>query len=388
MFWLVCRRRFSRAESSRFTSAKSSFKKSGGRGKLAGFTLVELLVVIAIIGILVALLLPAIQAAREAARRSQCVNHLKQIGVGWLNYESTQKTLPGSGWSAWVVGDSDLGAGALQPGGWMFQILPFIEEQALHDLVGDGDRYVVTTQQKKAALELQSTPVTVFHCPTRQTGIVIPFLAEQPKWTPKNSDRLASIVCGDYAANAGDNPCGLEFQKKGQDTPENPDDDECIPMISVVRWIAPPLKGYFGALTEIKDWPPLNAQSGVNFTGAEIKMSQLNDGTTNIYMVGEKFLDPEAYSDNVKNDGHNHSYFQGFDWDTHRWASNFENSMWLPLPDTPGTNRYEMFGSAHPGVWHVVFCDGSVHAMSFDIDGTIHRRLANRHDGEATSGAY
>src|SRR3954454_5827014 len=65
--------------------------------KRGAFTLVELLVVIAIIGILVALLLPAVQAAREAARRAQCLNHLKKIGVGFLNHESAKKILPGAG---------------------------------------------------------------------------------------------------------------------------------------------------------------------------------------------------------------------------------------------------------------------------------------------------
>src|SRR5262245_49008898 len=86
-----------------------------------GFTLVELLVVIAIIGILVALLLPAIQAAREAARRAQCVNNLKQLGVAFQNYHDTHKRLP-------------IGAYSCCNGTWQMYILPFIEEQQLADL--------------------------------------------------------------------------------------------------------------------------------------------------------------------------------------------------------------------------------------------------------------
>jgi hypothetical protein len=148
----------------------------------------------------------------------------------------------------------------------------------------------------------------------------------------------------------------------------------------------PPLKGYYGNETSLENWPPLNSQSGVNFTGSEIRISQITDGTTSTYMVGEKFLNPEAYDDNGANGGHNHSYFQGFDWDTHRWAS--EVKKWFPLQDTPGVDRYEMFGSAHPGAWHMVFCDGSVQALSYDINPTVHRRLANRYDGAATAGEY
>ena len=108
------------------------------RRPLHGFTLVELLVVITIIGILIALLLPAVQAAREAARRLQCQNNLKQLALGCLNHEQSQGYLPAAGCGKpmpWLwVGDPDEGFGKQQHGGWFYNILPFIEQQALHDL--------------------------------------------------------------------------------------------------------------------------------------------------------------------------------------------------------------------------------------------------------------
>jgi prepilin-type N-terminal cleavage/methylation domain-containing protein len=334
-----------------------------------GFTLVELLVVIAIIGVLVGLLLPAVQAAREAARRSQCVNNLKQIGLGCMNHESTHKILPGSGWSPWAVGDPLLGAGREQPGGWMYQILPFIEQQAIYNLTNDGDRNRATPQQKDASIKLQQSLVPAFNCPTRRPPQLQGYKLSN-SWTPHNGSRADPIARGDYAANAGDGPEGFSFYIEELDDYK----DE-------LAWIAFS-QPYDQAFRE-HVWPPEGGQTGVNFLGAEMKINELSDGTTNIYMVGEKYMNPDTYESNGDADGgDNHSYFQSFDWDTHRWAT--EEHM--PQPDTPGFVHFETFGSAHPSTWHVVMCDGSVRPVSYEIDVETHTRLANRFDGQSISG--
>src|SRR5258706_4890817 len=134
------------------------------RFRWAGFTLVELLVVIAIIGILVALLLPAVQAAREAARRTQCTNQLKQLATGCMNHESTLKYYPCGGWGWDWVGDADRGNGQNQPGGWMYNILPFLEENARHDLPKDGDPNNQLAAQLDGARQMLLDPIPIIKC--------------------------------------------------------------------------------------------------------------------------------------------------------------------------------------------------------------------------------
>ena len=123
--------------------------------KSTAFTLVELLVVITIIGILIALLLPAVQAAREAARQVQCRNNLKQIALACLNHEQIQGFLPTGGWGTLWDGDPDRGFSVSQMGRWIYNILPYLEQPAIHDL-GAGQDF---NTKKTTFVQREATPL-------------------------------------------------------------------------------------------------------------------------------------------------------------------------------------------------------------------------------------
>jgi prepilin-type N-terminal cleavage/methylation domain-containing protein/prepilin-type processing-associated H-X9-DG protein len=140
----------------------------------SGFTLVELLVVIAIIGILIALLLPAVQAAREAARRSQCSNNLKQIGLGLHNYHDSYKTFP-SGWirprdeaSNTFYGQNPANGNDYADWGWAAFLLPYVEQTPLHETLNVGNVHldVVVQTPITALVDAMQQPIDTFRCPS------------------------------------------------------------------------------------------------------------------------------------------------------------------------------------------------------------------------------
>jgi prepilin-type N-terminal cleavage/methylation domain-containing protein len=330
------------------------------RNLVRGFTLVELLVVIAIIGILVALLLPAIQAARESARRTQCKNNLKQLGIATHLFVDTHKHFPSAGWGDWWVGCPDLGMGQKQPGSWAYQLLGFIEETAAADL-GQGFKCSDPDSQQLIG-QMVSIAVPLFYCPTRRAAQPYPH-GSRPL---RNYQPPPLAGKSDYAANYGDRRPG--FTEEGPASLADAETyDWCCEMPTI--------------------------ETGIVFQRSTIRIGQITDGTTYTYLYGEKNLDPTCYdSSECYND--DQSMYNAMDKDNVRFTFvgyingvlSLQNSH-LPAPDTrapPGTDPGRInewsFGGPHPGGWQVVFCDGSVHFLSYEMDPIMHRWLGNRRD--------
>ena len=323
-----------------------------------GFTLVELLVVIAIIGILVALLLPAVQSAREAARRMQCANNVKQWGLAMHTFENANRAFPSGGWGYRWAPHPDRGGGARQPGGWTFSLLPYVEQQNLYSLgsgVGmsnDSDPKLLDSNRQR----LQA-PLAVLYCPTRRraanypVGVNIDFVKK-----PILSNEITTGCRTDYAANAGETLVGFGAG------PDN---------------LA---QGDNGGYT----FPDLSKCTGIVFTRSEFTPGEIKDGLSNTYLVGEKFVNPDQALIGTSY-GDDQGPYVSDERDSVRFAD--AGGYVAPLQDRKGLDYTWNFGSAHASGFQMSLCDGSVRSISYSIDEITHRRLCNRRDGQVLDGS-
>ncbi|MCR5164438.1 MAG: DUF1559 domain-containing protein [Thermoguttaceae bacterium] len=331
-----------------------------------GFTLVELLVVIAIIGMLVGLLLPAVQQAREAARKMQCGNNLKQMGLACLNHESANQKFPSGGWNYSYVGDPDRGFGKGQPGTWTFSLLSFIEQDALQKTGSDG---TTTNTGKKATQTTLTTPINSFICPSRRTAKT--YTVSVTTYTNSNFSGTVGAK-SDYAGNFGSTS-----------------------MTARATGIA--------AGTATKNIKTSSVPTGIIYDASETRIGEIRDGQTNTYLIGEKFV----YSDQYENAGNGDKavLYAGTSGDANnsnlRSAGAYENctfstgsngtvtvsggTAYAPTQDristqaTTGTPYYA-FGGPHSGSFGMCMGDGSTQWISYSIDPAVHACLANRKD--------
>ena len=349
------------------------------RSKKTGFTLVELLVVIAIIGVLIALLLPAVQAAREAARRTQCINQLKQIGLATLGHADQKGIFPTGGsiilpdLETYVVNGVAVGAEKMGLS-WGYQILPFLEKGTVADAITSPE-------------VMQATIIPEFVCPSRRAPVVIEDILS-PDIFVALLDYSAAMPCGyedytqetRYVPNEAANRTTRLFGGTGSTyVLDVPADELYLGVIARTPYKfssgTPGGRGGSSASGFVK----------VKNVTQTISFQQIEDGTSNTMMFGEKFIRPDLYEGGSWGD--DRGWTDGWDTDTIR------STCYKPLPDAltgetsndtlygPETDVVN-FGSAHPGAFNTVLADGSVQSVSYDVDPLVFDNFGDRRDGQ------
>ena len=293
----------------------------------AGFTLVELLVVIAIIGMLVALLLPAIQAARESGRRSQCQNNLKQIGLAVQSHHDTRKQFP--------MGRNRFDQLAVS---WAFFLLPYMEETSIYN---SWDSHARVDDPKNAPA--MRTPIETYACPSRRRA------AADRNFDNNNAPPvvLASATLADYSANAG-----IQILTGMVGADEN--------------------ATVFGAYSR--------ADSGPIFSGSHISARQVEDGLSNTFAIAERHLPPVPAGTPEEMEDFQIGDTAAIPGDTpHTTFRCTDKGLATGIDDT----EREKFGSSHSnGTVNAVFLDGHVRGLQPDIELPVLKSLSTIGGGE------
>jgi prepilin-type N-terminal cleavage/methylation domain-containing protein/prepilin-type processing-associated H-X9-DG protein len=317
-----------------------------------GFTLIELLVVIAIIAILIGLFLPAVQAAREAARRVQCTNNLKQIGLAIHNYESVNGCFPPGYVCGPGIGFRDPNTGDWGPGwGWLAVLLSGVEQGNLYNSININ----LVCWDAANTTSVQITP-SVYLCPSANN------LALTVGITDPDMNLLQGAVFGraNYVHNVGMNDV----------------------------WSAPPTVNYDD---------PVTGANGPMYRNSRVRFAAVTDGLSNTIAAGERtpFLSDSVWPGVVPGSAHfSYGQFTNDDWDGpgSYVASNSGPSIYEPpaiihAPNSPIGDTDEMF-SLHPGGANVLLCDGSVRFIKQTIDLATWAALSSRCGGEVISATY
>jgi hypothetical protein len=285
---------------------------------------------------------------------------LRNIGIGLLTYHDTHLKFPCGGWGHFWVGIPERGVGAGQPGGWIYSILPFLEETALHDL-GTGQSGSAARQSYSQRL---MTAIELFVCPSRRTATAWPIAtAYSYVKTPKPFGDVEAVARADYAINGGT----TEIIVVGGPSDLQQGDDPSY-------WSTGPNPTKFTGVSHLR-------------RGAALK--SIVDGTSKTYLAGEKHVPFDAYTTGTS-PGDNESMYSGYCTDLHRFAGNGANLVvglppfLLPLHDNqrPDALAQESirFGSAHASGFNMMYCDGSLQFLAYDIDGEAHLRAGHRRD--------
>ena len=350
-----------------------------------GFTLVELLVVIAIIGILVALLLPAVQSAREAARRTACTNKLKQLGLAVLNYHDARGVFPQSeGWARPEDDESDVvaavGSGReLSGAGWILRTLPYLEEQSLYDRFEQGGAFQGEFVASACALPFATTtPVGLM---SQLNGISVPeLMTTQLNVLQCPSDESSALLRQDFWQWIGCNVAPTSYKGVIGDTFLGQDDSESVGVFSNDDTDQPSGEIYQRNPGD-RDCHRGTRCRGIFYRNTwlrPVRLAKVTDGTSKTLMIGEDI--PELNLHSV-------AFYANGDWCSCNIPLNYGTNIARAEYNVFANDwaNAQGFKSRHPG--GVLFCraDGSVSLIQDSIDNVNFRAACTRNGDETTN---
>jgi prepilin-type processing-associated H-X9-DG protein len=333
-----------------------------------------LLVVITIIGILMALLVPAIGGVRESARQTQCKNQLRQMGYAAGVHVSKLGRFPCGGWGYMWVGDPDRGNGVEQPGGWIYNLLPYLGFDNVRNI---GANITDEAKKKTELKRLKGFVLPMFICPTRRRPIGYP--PNQSSYNADEPDTETGVAKTDYASNGGSAGGDAGFYNFQGTADRNCSQPGNFP--TKCSWPTGSYNSFQNYLATRFD--------GITSILSMVTPAQVRDGLGRTIFAGEKYLYIDYYYSGQAGYDDNTMY-QGHDQDITRWcrgslsgreASDHELT---PLQDNKqssrtGDDQYR-FGSAHTNGVNIVFCDGSATTVDFKVDSRVWEHLGNRSD--------
>jgi hypothetical protein len=338
--------------------------------------------------------------------RTQCQNHLKQMGLAFHNYESAHGTFPSGGWGYQWLGDPDRGFGKNQPGGWIFHIMPFVEQDALVKNASTGNGNNETDPVKQARLwEMAQKPVTILYCPARRAPVALPVSGA---WKNAAAPPNGLAARTDYAANGGNK---LTTAGAGNFLQIRHFSNGPLSYAQAETYFSTPPAGTSSTPCTSSGFACASGYNGIIFQRSQVRITDVADGTSNTYMIGERPMDPNFYlvgrPDNatIRDWGDDGTALQGLDDDNVRWTGtvtvtgNNANNATITATQFDQTLPYQdlvggvdiirrSFGSAHPAVFNMALSDGSVRGVSYTITPETHRRLGGRDDGLPVEGAF
>lgn len=324
----------------------------------SGMTLVELLTVIAIIGLLVQLTLPAVEMSREAARQTHCRNNLRQLGFAFQLHHDSLKHYPTSGWGWRWTGHPSRGFGRDQPGGWAYNVLPYIEQDSLRTLgAGLEDN---TPEFKRAIFQANATPLAVLHCPSRRIARTYPLSNLATYGEGKDAAGFSPLFPEECLSTDESEPCMVARSDYAANSGN---------LCKSVRWSLPGPPSLPAA--ENWSWDRLTPHNGITHQRSRVRDAQVTDGLSNTICVGEKLMPPDANIDG-RWPYDDQTLFVGHDGDMNRYTGDAKGHALIPSRDDAGGSKSK-FGSSHLTGCNYVFCDGSVELVAYNADPEIHR---------------